>query len=65
MEVVRGIGALAVLFGVSGLLTRLSGPIRFRASVNPAWMSSLWRWSGRVGVVLCVAGGLLLLISLL
>ncbi len=65
MEVIRGVGFVTVLLGVGGLLARLRGPLRFRASVNPPWMASVWRWSGRVGLALCVTGGLLMLISLM
>jgi hypothetical protein len=65
MEVVRGIGALALIFGAGGLIARVTGPVKYRASVNPAWMSAAWHWCGRVGLALCVIGGLLMLVSLI
>ena len=66
MDIVRGIGVLALLMGATGVLTKtkFGRSFKFYPSSYPK-MQSFWRWSGRVGVVLLAVGALLVLVSTL
>ena len=64
MDVVRGIGMLALLLGAAGLLTRFGGR-SMKGYPGPYAAKSFWRWSGRLGVVLVGTGVLLILVSVL
>ena len=57
MDIVRGIGWLALLMGVAGVLTRSNFGRSFKFYPSSySEMQSFWRWSGRIGVVLLGVG---------
>jgi hypothetical protein len=62
MEVVRGIGLLCVVFGLTGIMVRFGGPMRFRAEVRPH-LARTWPIAGRMGAALLGIGLALMLIS--
>jgi len=64
VDVLRGVGILALLFGAVGVLTRFGRSFKFYPG-SYSKMQSFWRWSGRLGVALLGVGALLILISTL